>query len=708
MANDDEGFTSDLLPINVNVGEKVVSALRANDQIDWVFTDADEAIEGTRSGKYYAALVIPADFSRQMLTFYEGDSPSAEINYYVNKKKNAIAPNITNTGADTVSQQVNETFAETLSEVATGLVQSLSEHAEDADLTGQVADLTDHVRNMSAIIGQAADVLELYSSLAKDSQGLVEGTSQVIASVRTQIDRTSADVDNDKGKLRSLATKLSSSADALSGSLADNDNALSGLEDKVDAVLEDASADASAVAVELRSLSGEVDERASDCSSALATLEALRSDIQSAADALLDEAIDSSGSEGPEGEQAGQSEQGGDAKRLYENLPILDKAISSLSKTLGILQDASTALNDAADDLETGGANAQEKVDSLRSLLGQVRDSVDEMKSDFEKNTKPGIDRLKSDIASLASGLDQSVAALSSLSPDLISTVAALGSTLGNASEEVDGASAKLRTASQSLADLAAAADAALASGDTEALQSLLRGSAGDLAAALAAPVQVERTALFPVDGFGSAMAPLYTTLALFIGSLLIMVALKPEVSERGKELLVNPKPRELYFGRFGVVALLSLLQTTLMGLGHLFFLKVQVAQPMLFMLCFWVSGLVFAFIVYTLVVAFGNLGKAIAVLLLIVQVTGCGGSYPLQLLPDFVQAVSPFVPATYVVDALRAAMMGVYHNDFWVAIGKLLLFVLPFLLLGLVLRKPLDKFMRFYVSKVEESKLVD
>ena len=232
-------------------------------------------------------------------------------------------------------------------------------------------------------------------------------------------------------------------------------------------------------------------------------------------------------------------------------------------------------------------------------------------------------------------------------------------------------------------------------------------GNAEDLAAALTAPVQIERTALFPSDNFGSAMTPLYCTLALFIGALLIMVAMKPEVSPRGREELVDPKPRHLYFGRFMAVGAVSLMQTTLMGLGTMLFLKVQMAHPLLFMTGFWFSGLVLSFIIYTLVVAFGNLGKAIAVLLLIVQVTACGGSFPLQMLPDFVQAISPWVPATYIVDILQAAMMGVYHNDFWVSMGKLALFIVPFLLLGLVLRKPMERFMKFYVRKVEECKIM-
>ena len=202
-------------------------------------------------------------------------------------------------------------------------------------------------------------------------------------------------------------------------------------------------------------------------------------------------------------------------------------------------------------------------------------------------------------------------------------------------------------------------------------------------------------------------MAPLYTTLALFIGSLLILVAVKPAVSQRVREGLDDPRPRELFLGRFGIMAFLSLLQTTVMGLGNLLFLQVQVAESVLFMLCFWFAGLVFTFLIYALVAAFANLGKAVAVLLLIVQVTGCGGSFPLQILPSFIQNISPWLPATHVVNAMRAAMFGVYGNDFWIEMGLLALFIIPAALIGLVLRKPLARFMTWYVEQVESSKLI-
>ena len=164
VANTDEGYQSDLIPLRINIGDQVVSALRANDQIDWHITDEEDAIDGAKSGRYYAAVVIPKSFSRDMLTFYTGDAGHADIVYYANEKKSAIAPKITDQGADTVSYQVNAVFAQTLSEVSLSLAESISSFADEDDWDGRIAVVADHVREMADAFDDASGVLSLYGS----------------------------------------------------------------------------------------------------------------------------------------------------------------------------------------------------------------------------------------------------------------------------------------------------------------------------------------------------------------------------------------------------------------------------------------------------------------------------------------------------------------------------------------------------------------
>ena len=673
VANTDDGYKSDLIPLRVNIGEQVVSALRANKDIDWTFTTEEDAVDGARSGRYYAAVVIPPSFSKDMLTFYSDDVQHGRIVYYANEKKSAIAPKITDKGADSVAYQVNETFTQTVSEVALGMAESLARYADDAGLNTTVADLSDHIRRLGARVDQTASVLDLYASLTSASQSFIGDTAALIDSTRNEVGSVSGTAQQGAQSASSLVGMLKQSVNDLSAALDANEQGFQNVETALDNVFGTAQANAADTAAHMREHAADID--------ALATK---YRDIAS----QLEEARDNA----PEALK-----------------PSFDSVISQMNAIVRLTEGARNDLNVAADKLDAGASDVQAEYEGAKQQVSDARQGIANLKSDYETNLKPGLDRLAEDAATLASMLNSGMGKLDEAAGDLSSSAGSASELLGGTSEKINTAAGELREVGSEFATLADDIDTAMETGDTELLRSVLSGDVQSLAHALAAPVGVERTAVFPVENFGSAMAPLYTTLALFIGALLIMVVVKPYMSARKQEAagLVNAKPRQLFLGRFGVVAFLSLCQTTVMGLGNMFFLGVQVVHPLLFMVCFWAAGLVFAFIIYALVVSFANLGKAIAVLMLIIQVTGCGGSFPLQILPDFVQRLSPWLPATHVVNAMRAAMFGVYGNDFWVSIGYLALFILPAALLGLVLRKPLAGFMHWYVEKVESTKLI-
>jgi len=271
---------------------------------------------------------------------------------------------------------------------------------------------------------------------------------------------------------------------------------------------------------------------------------------------------------------------------------------------------------------------------------------------------------------------------------------------LDSTADSLAGAGKKLGAFTGTLTD-------ALNSGDMSAVKDVLSDNTDSLAAALAAPVKVKRNAVFPVKNFGSQMAPFYTILPLWVGSLLMAVTLKTTVSRKVRKELGDPKPHQLFLGHYGVFGVIGLLQSTFSLGGSLLFLHVQAVNPLLFMLSGWVSSLVFSFFIYTLVASFGNVGKAIGVLFLVMQISGANGAYPLAVLPKIISGISPFLPATHSITAMRAAIGGIYSNDYWFAIGALLLFIPPLLLIGLLLRIPLVKFNHWYVNKLESTKVI-
>ena len=671
VANVDDGYESDLVPLRVNIGEQVVSALRANDEIDWTFTTEEDAVDGARSGRYYAAVVIPHDFSRDMLTFYSDDVQHAKIVYYANEKKSAIAPKITDRGADSVSYQVNEVFAETLSEVALSIAESLSHYADESDAGGRIADLSAHVRSMGDQVDRMASVLTLYSSLAGAAQSLVGESAQLVEAAQHQADGLGSTASQGAASAASLVDALRQAADGLSQALADGGQGFAAVSASADALFDAAATGSQDSVAALRGQADALDGQVAACRSIVAQLEALRDQVPD------------------------------------EYLQALESVIARMNATIGLLENMRDTMRSAADKLEAGSADVQAERAEIKRLADEAQQGAATMRDEFDTSLKPGLQKLADEasslVASVGSGLDGLRAAGSGLSDSADSAAAVLG----GAAEKIDATVGELHGASATLRELADGIDQALVAGDADLLREVLGSDTQVLSKALAAPVGIDRVAVFPVDNFGSAMAPLYTTLALFIGSLLILVVVKPTVPGRVRAQLADPQPRQLFFGRFGVMAFLSLSQTTVMGLGNLLFLQVQVTHPLLFMLCFWLAGLVFTFLIYALVAAFANLGKAVAVLLLIIQVTGCGGSVPLQLLPPFIQGLSPWLPATHVVNAMRAAMFGTYGGDFWWEMGLLALFLVPAAVIGLVLRKPLAKFMSWYVEQVESSKLV-
>lgn len=672
VVNNDEGYQSDLVPLKVNMGEQVSTSLLANNQMDWILTDEDDAMDGAKSGKYYAAVVIPESFSKDMMTFYSDESSHTDLIYYSNDKKNVVAPKLTDQGASKASDMVNQVFTKTITEVGLNVASSLLKYSDNANLDSRLGDLADHVNSMGAQMSDASKTLKTYASVLDASQSLVTGSAQLLGQAGDSASQVMDSANQAKDSVSSMSDALKASNDVLGQAISNSASGYDGLSSSIDAAFASSGDLAGSSATNLRSQADSVKSKADQ-------FESLASQIDDLAAQQTD--------------------------------PDLQKTLEGLAKQMHVSADSQEALAkglaDAASGIESGNADAQSKHQEVSGLIDEAKQSVGTLSDDYNSTIKPQLDTLMGQISSMSSSLSSSASTLDSVGDDLQNGADSLSGRIATAKQKLLDTASDLDSSAEKFTSLSAAMYEALSSGDIEQLKTVLYSDPDALASALAAPVQLERHAVFPAENFGSQMAPLYTTLGLWVGSLLLAVAIKVNVSRKAQLELGYPKLHQLFLGRFGVFAFVSLCQTTILALGNMLFLQVQVEEPLLYLICFWLAGLVFTFIIYALVVSFANLGKAIAVFLLIIQVTSGGGSYPLQTLPDFFQWLSPFLPATHVISAMRAAMMGVYCNDFWIEIGQLLLFVVPFLLLGLVFRKPLMKFLNWYVEKVEESKLV-
>ena len=246
-----------------------------------------------------------------------------------------------------------------------------------------------------------------------------------------------------------------------------------------------------------------------------------------------------------------------------------------------------------------------------------------------------------------------------------------------------------------------------MTSGDLDRVRELIGSDPAALADALAAPVALDRQAVYHIKNYGSAMAPFYTTLSIWVAGIVLAAMLKANVDEADVKALGNPRLHELYLGRYAFFALLAFAQATLVCAGDLLFFGIQCEHPFQFMLVGWLAGFVFSNTIYTLTVSFGDIGKAIAVVLLVMQVAGSGGTFPIEMTADFFQAVYPFLPFTHAINAMHAAMAGAYGMEFWIELGTLSLYLIPSLALGLVFRRPVIRANRWIIEKLEETKLM-
>lgn len=212
---------------------------------------------------------------------------------------------------------------------------------------------------------------------------------------------------------------------------------------------------------------------------------------------------------------------------------------------------------------------------------------------------------------------------------------------------------------------------------------------------------------VFKMKTFGAQMAPFYTVLGLWVGALLLSVLIRTDVVPEAMSLRRRLNAAEEYFGRYGLIALLALLQSTLLYVGLIGFVGVHPVHPFLLILAGWVMSLVFSLITYTLVLSFGEAGKAAAVFLLVIQISAGGGAYPLSVLPEWFQHISPFLPVTHATNAVRSAIAGIYDGDYWINLGQLALFIPAALLVGLVLRLPIRKLNAKLAEALESTKLM-
>ena len=706
VANNDKGYKSDLIPVRVNVGETIIGTLHANDQLDWQFVNSDKAIDGVKSGEYYAAIVIPKSFSADMMTLFSPDIKHAQLKYYLNEKINPIAPHITDQGATTVVNTIDKTFAKTIAQVGLDLASNILRYSQSPQMAEYMRNLDDNLTTMADTLTGASQQVTAYSQLLGSANDIVDSTGRLLSSATKAGKQARNALKQGKSGATSLTLAGTSVTSSVNTALNQVSDAFDQVAAKVNKAFDALGTDSATAANQLKELGEQISSGESLYDTYITSLKHMRASVEQL----------------PDGDAAKQP-----------ILDAIDREIALLEAAKGDTQKLTQELKDASTQVTQNAAAAEHSRKEILGRIASAKQSITDVHDDYTTNVKPKIDALASTVSTLISQTDGMITQLNGTADDLDDVTSGVGSNVASIQSTLGAIAKKLNSSAATVKELitkldAGDSDSVSDSGESDELRALTTANASTLSTLISAPVALHRVAVYPIANYGSAMAPFYTILSIWVGAIILCAMLKVTISDREKAHVLglgDTLPRiagssgpgnasrwglrldHEYFGRYAIFALLALLQGTLVCLGDMYFLGVQANHALQFLAVGWLAALVFSNIVYTLTVSFGDIGKAVAVVLLVMQVAGSGGTFPIETLPKFFQMLYPFLPFPHAIDAMHAAMAGSYGNEYLLDMVYLALFLIPSLLLGLVLRKPVIRLNNWVSRNLESTKVM-
>lgn len=661
----DEG--AEVEGVKVNVGDEIVDALKANDAIGWQFVSYDEGQAGVNSGEYYAALVIPKEFTETLTGFLYGHTEQARIDYYINEKENAISTKIMGTGMDTVSSEINETFVETVTTVVLDGLKIVD---------NQYADYKPSFVRMLDTMDLAADNMSLFVKNMDEFEATLEQMEKLTNNAESMLPQASQALKDASDLTLSAQNTLQSSKSTVSDLKRLLEQNILSLNVMADQLQNDAE--------RLASLSAEDSAVAQDrLQDMIDTTSQLRDRIGNLADNL---------------------------DRFNQMLPkpgvVISDFVSKLDALESALDENIRRLQNIKDDLASGSIAVEEAVAQASDLISSVVNSVNDAWNAYNNGVGTA---LESTADQVGKTLDDSYSLLQSLSSLIPQVDGVLGSvrSMGPVGSETVERYKKIIQDTQSLLEKETGDLRALS--EDEQLQEVLQFIRQDVekqSTFLSHPVEMETNRLYPVANYGSGMSPFYTTLAIWVGCLLMMAMISP-INEKGLEAYPEARLTPMYLSRLWLYQIVSMFQSAIIGLGDLLILHVDCRHPVLFVLLCILIGQIFTIFVFSLVFTFSAIGKAMAIIVLVLQIAASGGTFPIEMTPAFFQLIHPLLPFTYCIGAMREICFGVYWPSLLQDLVMMAILPIVSLAVVVVFGPALRRFVEFFEHSMKKSGLM-
>lgn len=664
VANNDAGTENDMLG-NLDVGGQIVDTLKENDSLGWVFVSEDKAISGVKSGEYYAAIVIPDNFSESMVSFLSGKIEQPEFDYYINEKKNAIAPKITDTGANTIQQQVNTEFvsaaAGTVADILNGSVSGIGTKLDDVqnDISTKISTVSDNLKEYEK-------ALDSFNKTVDSSNRLIEKSKKSMATVKSDANSGVNSIKNGTDSLTLVRNDIADFANDLGAGISKAQNSLAKVNTKSGINLGKISSKTESIHGQFQEMITSVESIIDKNSEMLTTLKEINKKYPSDSLTNLINELDSQNSKYKTILQKLRT--GSDS--INDATTTSVKAVESISK---IIEKNTKDIHSSKVTVENGimtGLNTS--LDTFSNIQGTL--------SGILKGVGPATDNVVTLMDQLENSLDSAKKALSST-----------GSSIKKVQERLDKANVDISVVKTSKI--------------YEKLKDMTNLDSDKVASFMSSPVKLKTETFYSVENYGTAMTPFYTNLAIWVGGIVLIAIFKMEVDK--SEKIKNFTPTQAYFGRWMLFILVGFVQALIICLGDIFILKIKCQHPILFVVAGLVAAFVYVNLIYALSLTFKHIGKAVSVILVILQIPGSAGTYPIEMTPGFFQAIHPLLPFTYGINAMREAIAGTYGHYYVKNLVILLIYVPITLFIGLVLRRLLLNLNSLFDKKLEQTGLM-
>ena len=664
----------------VNMGESVLESLHSNTSVKWIFLDTEEeAQEGVEAGKYYAAIVITDKFTYSMYNVFSDDFENPSLIYYQNQKSNAIATKITDTVAGTLQNTINETFIKVAATTIFEEGNSVSDQMQGAS----------YVEEFCADLEELNDNLKEYSTMIDTFRAGNDRLEAAITHVNYEIPVMQKKLDATTASLNQSSQNLSSTRDTLTNFSTNVDTSMSTIQTS----LEDMKKilDQSKLADDTAQMTKDLNKVARDTNT-------LNGQVNNLLAALIEQRVQGSVSGGDASTGSGSGNTAA-TDAAIEALKAMQKELDMMNTVIGSVLESTD--EQAA---EKAKVNVNNAMNNLKNVIDSCENSVSNMQGIYKNNLVPQMQKVLTNMSDSLNQVTNLVNTLSNTVQNIGVVMEGVGDTVDGTSESLGQIQGVVDGISQKLTDLTEQLEGASEEEMMDILVRFLGGDPDSLGAYFASPVTMETIAMYPVATYGSAMTPFYSTLAIWVGSTILVALVKVKASPKNLE---NVQSYQLYFGRYLLFLLLAQIQAAIIVAGDLWLLKVNIVEPGLFFLAASFTATAFSLLIYSLTLAFGDVGKAVCVIVMVLQIAGSSGTFPIELLPDIYQKIYIFFPFPYAITAMREALAGMYGTAYMAALAKLILFMLEGLLIGLVIRIPFVKLNHFVEERMEDTELM-